>query len=575
MEGTSPSARSIGTVAHGTHARWHETRCWLSGPPGLALPYIFRKERQMARIRRYAALGAIIAIPVVASGFLLQSRSTQQSPLLLEQVFQLVSRQFVDTLKDNQLFEKAAHGLVRELNDPYSKLLSPKEMKQFNTRTGGRYGGLGTLIEKRIDWITGSKVYRNSPAERGGVRAGDRIIMADTLSTQGWDLSQTSDYLLGTPGTRVKVRFSRPGLATPIDLQFTRAIVNVPAVPYALMFDGKIGYIPLEIFNENAADEVRASIKRLTAEGAKGVILDLRGNGGGILEQSLDIANQFLKPGQRIFSSRGRADSSDMNAEAQPILPSLPVVVLTNNFTASASEIVAGALQDHDRALVLGETSFGKGLVQSVYSLDGGYALKLTTAKWFTPSGRSIQRERKVVDVRFVETAPDTNETEATKKARPAYKSDAGRTVYGGGGITPDLIIDLDTLTTAEFQFVRAFAPKVQELTGFVNDFAFEQSKKVSRGFNVDPAWRDAYFNKLQELKLPIDRKMFDAARRYVDNSLELRVSRLVEGDSTAKRRELKNDTQLQKAIGLLAQAQSQSDLFSKAVAMTPAKPKH
>src|ERR1043165_7972107 len=366
----------------------------------------------MARIRRFAVLGALVAIPVVASGFLLQSRSATTSPLLLEQVFQLVSNRFVDTLQDNMLFEKAAHGLVRELNDPYSELLSPKEMKQFNPRTGGRYGGLGMLIEKRLDWITVNKVYRNSPAERGGVRAGVRIIMADTLSTEGWDLSRVSDYLLGTPGTRGKVRCSGPGLATPIDLQFTRAIVNVPAVPYALIYD-KIGYIPLEIFNENAADDARASIKRLTSEGAKGIILDLRGNGGGILEQSLDIANQFLKPGQRILSVRGRADSSDENAQAQPILPSLPLVVLTNNYTASASEIVAGALQDHDRALVLGETSFGKGLVQSVYSLDGGYALKLTTAKWFTPSGRSIQRERKIVDGRFVEIEPDTNETEA------------------------------------------------------------------------------------------------------------------------------------------------------------------
>jgi carboxyl-terminal processing protease len=531
----------------------------------------------MARIRRYAVLGALVAIPIVASGFLLQAGSTQRSPLLLEQVFSLVSNRFVDTLQDNQLFEKAAHGLVRELNDPYSELLSPKDVKQFNTRTGGRYGGLGMLIGKRGDFITVDKVYRNSPAERGGVQAGDRIIMADTLSTVGWELSQTSDYLLGTPGTRVRVRFSRPGVPTPIDLQFTRAIVNVPAVPYSLMYDGKIGYIPLEIFNENAADEVRASIKRLTGEGAKGIILDLRDNGGGILEQSLDIANQFLKPGQKIFSSRGRGDdTTSVVAETQPVLPTLPVVVLTNNLTASASEIVAGALQDHDRALVLGETSFGKGLVQSVYSLDGGYALKLTTAKWFTPSGRSIQRERKIVDGRFVETEPDTNETEASKKSRPAYKSDAGRVVYGGGGITPDLIIDQDTLTTAELQFLKAIAPKIQEIVTFENDFTLEKSKTVSRGFTVDPAWRDAYFQKVQQLGLPVDRKTFDASKRYIDSRLELRISQLAEGDSTAGRRKLKNDPQLQKAIAILSRARSQQDLFAIATAMAPSsKPKH
>jgi carboxyl-terminal processing protease len=375
---------------------------------------------------------------------------------------------------------------------------------------------------------------------------------------------------MGTPGTRVGARFARPGLTTPLDFKFTRAIVSVPAVPYALMYD-KVGYIPLEVFNENAADETRAAIKRLTDQGAKGIILDLRGNGGGILEQSLDIANLFLKPGQKILSVRGRADSSDFVAEAQPVLPALPVVVLTDAFSASASEIVAGALQDHDRSLVLGETTFGKGLVQSVYQLDGGYALKLTTAKWFTPSGRSIQRERKVVDGRFVETPPDTNETEASKRSRPAYKSDAGRIVYGGGGITPDLIIDQDSLTTAEQQFLKAIAPKAQEVVGMENDYTLELSKKVSRGFTIEQAWRDEYFRKIQALGLPVDRALFDGARDLIDTRIELAVSRFAEGDSTSFRRNLRNDLQLQKALSLLEKAQTQRDLFAIATASATA----
>src|SRR6476620_6029508 len=151
----------------------------------------------MSRFRKFAVVGALVAVSVAGSGFLLQSRQAKEGTLLLEQVFQLVSNRFVDTLQDNQLFEKAAHGLVRELNDPYSELLSPKEMKQFNSKTGGRYGGLGMLIEKRGDWITVNKVYRNTPAERAGVQAGDRIIMVDSLSTQGWDLNRVSDYLTG------------------------------------------------------------------------------------------------------------------------------------------------------------------------------------------------------------------------------------------------------------------------------------------------------------------------------------------------------------------------------------------
>ena len=538
----------------------------------LALPYTSRRDLSMARFRKFALLGALVAIPVVASGFLLQSKSAPEGTLLLEQVLQLVSNRYVDTLTDNKLFEKAAHGLVRELNDPYSELLTPKDVKQFNTRTGGRYGGLGMLIEDQQGSITISKVYRNTPAAAAGVRAGDRIVLVDTLSTRGWTLTQVSDYLTGTPGTRVNVRFGRPGVASPIDLKFTRALIKIPAVPYTLVFDGKIGYLPLEVFNENAAEETQAAIKKLTAEGAKGIILDMRNNPGGILNQSLDISKLFLKPGQRILSVRGRADSTDYNSDKTPIVPATPLVVLVDPYTASASEIVAGALQDHDRAVILGETSFGKGLVQSVYSLDGGYALKLTTAKWYTPSGRSIQRERKIIDGRIVDDGPDTTVTEATKKNRPAFKSDAGRTVYGGGGITPDLIVGVDTLTTPEQLFVRTMAPKSQDFYLVLSDYSLELSKQVQPGFPIDPAWREEFYKRLQSKGAVVDRKVFDGAQRYVDRTLEQRVASFAQGDSSAKRRDLQYDAPLRQAISILQKGQTQRELFAIATAMTPVR---
>jgi len=184
---------------------------------------------------------------------------------------------------------------------------------------------------------------------------------------------------------------------------------------------------------------VADAVTRLQKDGAKGVVLDMRGNPGGILEQSIQMSNLFLKNGQEIVSVRGRgAAPQSYGTSGNASFPTIPLTVLTDEGSASASEIVAGALQDHDRALVVGSTSFGKGLVQTLFPLDGGYALKITTAKWYTPSGRSIQRERKFENGRFVEEKPDSAETEAKKKARPAYKSDAGRIVYGGGGIEPD-----------------------------------------------------------------------------------------------------------------------------------------
>jgi carboxyl-terminal processing protease len=522
----------------------------------------------MSRSRKVIATIAILAVPMFVGGFLVQARSSHAGALLLDQVLSLVSDRFVDTLEASAIYEKAAHGLVRELNDPYSQLFTPKEYKAFNTNTGGHYGGIGMQIEDQQGWITISKVFPNTPAEAAGVREGDRIVLVDTLPTRGWSLQQTSDYLTGVPGTKVKVRFARPGVSQPIDFQFTRAVIRIPAVPYALMLAGNIGYVPLLQFNETASSEVSAAVQSLMKQGAKGVILDERGNPGGILDQSLEVSNLFLSDGQEILSVRGRAGPPQTHvAKGAPVIPATPIVVLTDGGTASAAEIVAGALQDHDRALIVGQTSFGKGLVQSLYNLDDGYALKITTAKWFTPSGRSIQRERKFVDGHFVETPLDSNESEQTKKARPAYKSDAGRVVYGGGGITPDVLVADDTLTTVEQQFVKATAPKSQDFYLTLYSLGLDLSHRVSRGFQYQPAWREEFRKDLEAKGVVLDAKQYEGAARYVDHVIEERVSRFVEGDSTAKRRDMRFDAPLQRALALLQKGSSQKDLFALASA--------
>ena len=230
------------------------------------------------------AILAVVLVPVVASGFLLQSRAERNGVVLLDQVLELVSKRFVDTLSQDAIYEKAARGLIRELNDPYTELMSPRDRKQFSTRTDGRYGGLGMSIEQRDQQIIVANVFPNTPAERGGVREGDRIIQVDTMSTRGWTTQKASDLLTGTPGTKVRVKFSRPGVSDPIESEFVRAIVLVPAVPYAITF-GSVGYVPLLTFNEHATTDLAARIRELTARGAKGVIIDLRGNPGGRLDR--------------------------------------------------------------------------------------------------------------------------------------------------------------------------------------------------------------------------------------------------------------------------------------------------
>ena len=417
----------------------------------------------MNRIRRFALAGVIVA-PLVAGGFIAQERATRDGGRLFGQVLDLVESRYVDSVDAAMLYEKAARGLVSQLQDPYSELFSPRQLTQFNTTTAGRYGGIGMQIEEQNGkGIVVSKVFSHTPAENAGVREGDMIVAVDTVSTRGWPSARVADSLRGTPGSKVGVTFGRPGVNEPIKATFTRAVIHVPAVPYAITFD-KVGYIPLQGFNETSTQELAQAVVRLVnKDGARGLVLDLRGNPGGFLDQALAISNLFLKEGQEIASVRGRGqDNQEYFAREKPIAPDIPLVILTDQYTASASEIVAGALQDHDRALILGTTSFGKGLVQTLFNLDGGYALKMTTGKWYTPSGRSIQKERKfTADGQFVEVHPDSLESDSARRARPAYKSDAGRQVLGGGAITPDVFVKPDTFTTAEQAFLRATAPEV------------------------------------------------------------------------------------------------------------------
>ena len=329
---------------------------------------------------RTIAIAALVAIPVAAGAFIVQERAAVNGAKLFDQVMSIVTDRFVDSIGVGPLYERAARGLVAELKDPYAELYSPKDLEAFNQNTGGFYGGIGMLIEDQQGSIMISKVYPNTPAEEAGIREGDRIVGVDTASTRGWKVDQVSGGLKGPPGTKVKARFARPGVDAPFEVEFTRRTIRIPAIPFALMLEGKTAYIPLQQFNETTTREFAENLRRLQAEGATGLVIDLRRNTGGFLDEALDLTNFFLPRGSELATVRGRGEPDQRYvAEADPLAPTIPIVVLTDGYTASASEIVAGALQDPDRALIVGTTSFGKGLVQSVYRLDGGYAIKLTT----------------------------------------------------------------------------------------------------------------------------------------------------------------------------------------------------
>ncbi len=512
-------------------------------------------------MRRFSPILLGVVLATLLTGSYLGSRTERDGARLFDQVLTLVQDRYVDSVEINALFEKAARGLVAELNDPYSELLSPKQVTAFNTTTGGRYGGVGMLIEDQQGTIVISRVYPNTPAERAGIFPGDRIIEVDGQSTRGWKTAQVSEKMQGEPGSEVKAKFARVGMGTPIDVTFTRAVIRIPAIPYTLLLAGGVGYIPFQTFNETSARELATQLTSLRDAGATRYVLDLRGNGGGYLDQSLEIANLFLPRGQAIAAVRSRAEpESRYLAESAPLEPTAPLIVLTDGFSASASEIVAGALQDHDRALVLGTTTFGKGLVQSVYRLDGGWALKVTTGKWTTPLGRTIQRPTSGEDAEV----PDTTGTADAITGRPTYTTPAGRTVYGGGAIRPDIVVRADTISTPERVLVEKIASR-QEFHIVSADLALEFKDRVRPDFTVTEAWRAEFRRRLVAQGLDVDDAVWRNGVAYVDRFLGNQVARIAFGDSTAKRRLLPDDNQLTRALELIRHADSQQALFTLA----------
>lgn len=528
---------------------------------------------------RTPLVAVLLLIPIVAGGFLLQEPPPRAGAnvRLFEQVFSLVSRQYVDTFASADLMSRAARGLVDELHDPFSELLSPSETEEFSRGTNGRYGGTGMLLGEEDDRVvTVQRVFPNTPADDAGVREGDRIVSIGDTAATGWGLSKVSERLRGSPGSRVTVGFSRVGVTGPIRLTFTRRQVHVPAVPFSTVING-VGYIPLQTFNENSTEEVASAVRTLVSRGARGLVLDLRDNGGGIVEQALSVSSMFLRDSQEIVSVRARGVPPEISrAEGPRLAEGLPLVVLTNGGTASAAEIVAGALQDHDRALVLGGTSYGKGLVQSLYSLDGGYSLKLTTGKWYTPSGRSINRDRRVgddgrviegrlEDGRIIEGAEDSVETESSRARRPRFRSDAGRIVYGGGGIVPDFLVREDSMTTIEQEFVRSVATRGQQIQAVLQQYSLELQGGVARDFIVTPEWRDDLRRRLRAAGVRIEARFDSVAVTMLGEELGHRVARRAFGEAEAKRRTLHEDRALTRAIDLLRRSRSQQDLLRMA----------
>ena len=531
--------------------------------------------------QRWGLVALVAVISFFTGGWLLQRGAARdgdvyQSARLFDDVLSHVSAYYVDSIPQGELYQKATSGLLDQLKDPYSVLLQGDDYKQLTETTTGNYGGLGIQIDVRDGWITVVAPLPETPAERAGVETGDQIISVDKKSTEGWTNDQAVKALRGTAGTAVELRIRRAGFDQPMVYQLTRAMIHVRSVPPGNLFPAGIGYISLNPVAESSTQELRREITSLLSKGMKSLILDLRGNPGGLLDQGVKVADLFLDADQEIVATRGRARGATKNFadQARQEWPSLPIVVLVNDGTASAAEIISGALQDHDRAVVVGVPTFGKGLVQTLFPFSDNTALKLTTGRWYTPSGRTIQRVARNEEDQAHQAAAEARADSAKPDsgARPTYHTDSGRLVRGGGGIVPDLIVRQDSLTESERVFATALAAKFTEYRDAITATALQLKNNravASEDFSVTPAMRAEVLRRMRTKGVEVSDETYAKATQLVDDQLGYEIARYVFGRPAEFRRRARDDRQMQTALDLLTRAQSPKDLL--AIAMTQA----
>jgi len=538
--------------------------------------------------QRWGLVALVALISFFSGGWLLQRGAASdgnvyQQARLFDDVLGHVNTYFVDSIGETGLYQKATRGMLEQLMDPYSVLLTGDDYKALTEQTSGNYAGLGIQIDVRDGWITVVAPLPETPAERAGIETGDQIIEVDAKSTEGWKNDQAVKALRGEAGSKIVITVRRGGIPEPIKYRLTRAQIHMRSVPQGTLFDSGVGYISLNPVSETSAEELRQEITGMKGKGMKSLIMDLRGNPGGLLDQGVKVADLFLDSRQEIVSTRGRARGStkEFFDEARQAWPDLPIVVLVNDGTASAAEIIAGALQDHDRAVVVGAPTFGKGLVQTLFPLGEGVALKLTTARWFTPSGRTIQRIVKDEEDQATQAAmamvedtvlgaPDKESTDSALKERPIFHTDAGRVVRGGGGIVPDLVIRPDTLTNADRDFAKALGNGLPQYRDALTTIALNAKKAhgiTSETFKVSPAMRQQVYERLRAKEIEISAAVFNGAGALIDEQLGYEVARYVFGRPAEFRRRAAQDVQMQTALGLLRKAQTPKQLLSLAQA--------
>lgn len=479
-----------------------------------------------------------------------------------------IEKDYVEPIDAPPAVYGSIDGMLRTL-DPHSSFFDPNTYAQMRERQEGRYPGIGVSIVAANDDVTVTQLFEGSPAYKAGIRRGDVIAKVGTESAKGWTTRQVSDKIRGPKGTTVNVSIRRPGSDQLIELTVTRDEINITTVRAAFMIQPGTGYMKLADFSETSDEEIQAALKKLKSQGMERLIFDLRDNPGGLLDAAIGISSHFLKRGQMVVYTKGRVQNSDKEYPAitQGEYLDTPMIVMVNRNSASASEIVTGAMQDHDRAIVVGEQTFGKALVQSVYRIANGAGLALTTGRYYTPSGRLIQRQWDGAFDDYLTYGLRDQKEHRDHAATELKYTDGGRKVYEGGGIEPDHFMAGPNEGFNPSYFSRQMFSRGMFI-GFAERFTGEgddrpankrpsNQHRVSKGFEITPAIVEEFKEYVASQRMKIDDAAFKTDVTYIKAMIHYEVDVDLFGVEEARRQLVKVDPQTLFALGYFDEAKA------------------
>lgn len=505
--------------------------------------------------RKKIAIISTLIVAATIGGFLGAKLWAQRGNIfealhIFNTILNIVQQNYVKEVDTKELIQSAIDGMLKSL-DSYSVYMDADEFKDLRVKTEAEFGGIGIQIGLRDNILTVISPIEGTPAYRIGIRSGDKIIKIDGESTEGFSLDDAVKRLRGKPGTKVEVEIAREGMVEPLHFVIIREIIKIKAVPYAGKLTDDIGYIRLADFSRVAAPELSIAIDSLfEIEGVKKLVFDLRTNSGGLLQEGVEVAGLFIPYGDTVVITKGRRPMSMRGYVSEHTIEygDFPLVVLVDRGSASATEIVAGAIQDWERGLILGDTTFGKGSVQTLYPLPEEAALKLTTAYWYTPSGRCINRPIK---------------KDTSKKSLPpiAYqtKGKAKRTIYGEGSIAPDVYVPYEKMSDFESKLISKAV-----IFEFANKYV-ARHPDITKGFKVTAEMREEVKEIAWHKGIEFTSAQFDSSIEFINQEIEREIALKLWGTKGEYEVRLKYDRQVKKAVELLTKAKTNDDLFKLA----------